>query len=328
MSEKSTCGTVSDVLRDFLRIAPWLVFALAILAEPCYPQTSPGQPLEDPNAVVRSMLSAIQNPELVRAGRGTATILAYTPFPDEGNVPGTVDFAFQGPRSRQDYFASAGGTKGARLCAWAVTEKCTYHLGSRAAWVIAADRPLHKSVGHDFHPEVFMTLHGMETEFMLKQMLLPIRKLSGVADSNGVIHLTSQYRSDDPNNRYTHTLRLSFDPGKGCHPVLLAMDTHFVDKTEKSGTQIMKVDWVKTGSGWYVSAADYKTHAIAAPEKGVHTQFKVTHFDPNAVVSDAEFTWEGLGVPEGMTISDHVTRRPGYRYALRPGASEPNQPPK
>jgi hypothetical protein len=151
-----------------------------------------------------------------------------------------------------------------------------------------------------------MHLGGMPAKDALEIMLRPDRELSGQVDGNEVIHLVSRWRTTEGTDPRDHAYRLSCDPRIGFLPILIASEFDFHKRPAESSRQVIKVNWVRHGQAWYVSSADYRIYCTGNPLKGTRVQVAVTQFDPKATISDAEFTLEGLGVTEGMTVIDQV----------------------
>jgi hypothetical protein len=79
---------------------------------------------------------------------------------------------------------------------------------------------------------------------------------------------------------------------------------------------------------FFAGPATYRFYSLGAPDQGEHAQFKITQFDPNAQIADAEFTLEGLGATEGMRIVDMIEGT-HFRYRLPvPEESERTESPE
>jgi hypothetical protein len=262
---------------------------------PAHSQTGATKPLDDPKAVLNNVLSAIQNVALVPSGRGTAIMTADARWPEPAEEPAIMDFVFKGQMSRFDRFVSVEGKKGARLHARVITERREFGINPQYGSVRPALHTLHYAVGADFHPQVFMHLGGMGINDIFKLMASPDNTLSADMDSNDVIHLVARCQGESRDGPYDHTLRVSVDTRRAFLPVLLAMEIDYHKQPARSQREMVKCDWVKWGSGWYVRSADYRFYAIGFPDQGDYERFEVTQFDPNAQISDTEVYVTGLG---------------------------------
>lgn len=279
---------------------------VSIFCVRCPAGTGAALSLDDPQAVVRAVQSALENVELVPSGRGIAMMTSSLPGQDAEPQPRIVDFVFKDQMSRLDSFAWVDGAKGPRQWARVITSKCRFGINPQYATISPVFRPLHCSVGKDFHPHVFIHLGGMPAKDALEIMLRPDRELSAQVDGNDVIHLVSRWRTTEGKDPHDHAFRLSADPRQGFLPVLIASEFDFHKRPAESSRQVLAVGWARYGGAWYVCSADYRLYATGYPLKGTRVQVTITEFDPNATISDAEFTLEGLGVTDGMTVIDKL----------------------
>jgi hypothetical protein len=287
-------------------ISAIILLLVGIFYRFCLAGTGTALPLDDPQAAVRAIQAALQNIELVPSGRGTAIMISSYPGQEGESQPTVVDFVFKDQMSRLDRFAWVDGAKGARDWAHIVTNKCQFGINPQYAVISPLFPPLHCDVGKDFHGNVFMHLGGMSAQDALEIMLRPERALSAQVDGNEVIHLVSRWRTTEGKDPRDHAYRLSCDPRIGFLPVSIASEFDFHKRPAESSRQVIKVNWVRHGRAWYVSSADYRLYATGNPLKGTREQVTITEFDPNATISDAEFTLEGLGVTDGMTVIDKL----------------------
>jgi len=233
-------------------------------------------------------------------------MISSYPGQEGESQPTVVDFVFKDQMSRLDRFEWVDGTKGPREWAHIIANKCQFGINPQYAVISPLFPPLHCDVGKDFHPDVFLHMKGIAIKELVELMARPIRTLSAKVDSNEIVHLVARAQNPDANNPFDHAYRISVDPHKEFLPVLLGQEVNFHKRPEDSDTLTINLDWSKYGSGWYVRSAEYRAYRIKTPDKKEHGQFTITQFDPNAEISDAEFTLEGLGVTDGTTVIDKL----------------------
>ena len=136
------------------------VIVACLLGCPSYAQEPDKLPLDDPNAVMEMLLSAVKAIEQPATGRGTATMkIENIGAPFEGKDL-TVDFAFKDQKSRVDIFESEAEGRGSRLQAIAKSDKGFLNVLQHEVFV---DRLKFypDNVGQDFHPDTFFTFLGV-----------------------------------------------------------------------------------------------------------------------------------------------------------------------
>ena len=294
--------------RVFLKV---LVFG-SLICCPSYAQTQETLPLDDPNAVVQMVLSALKAIEMPVTGRGTAIMKTenYREMFDDKEL--IVDFVFKDQKSRTDIFDSFKGGKDQRLNTKVLTDKHYYsvtHLNAS----IKQPRHFFRDYGRDFHPSTFMKFEGiLFTNWLDGLFDRPGVDGSVKLDNEGILHIVAHGFVEDPGDEEEHgfynEVHFAFDTQKGLLPVYLSDERTYNDPN-KWGKHEAKLQWTKYDSGWYVSHAEYCTQ----PRNFARRIITIKKFSPNIEVSDEEFAFDALEIPDGTEVVDSIAGTT-YRY--------------
>jgi hypothetical protein len=308
---------VRSIAQRFFQI----IFVIVLLA--CCPSYSGGSealPLDDPDAVVQRVLSALKNIELPATGRGTAVMETenYRHLTDKKEL--VIDFVFMDQTSRTDIFESRRGFTGSRLLAHVVSDKYVIKVHPSGADIGRFPRHRDRNIGLDFHPEVFMQFKGTVLTKKLENILkyMGQREHTSVElDDKGILHIVCRgqvaVRSKD--EVYNYEERMSFDTSRGLMPVLLKSTT---ETPERTGSTTVRLQWAKYDSAWYPSRAEY----VSQPGNRFHRVVTIESFTPDA--DEKEFILDWLDVPDGMNVVGAGKRR-WYKSPFRP-AEDPEIP--
>jgi len=272
-----------------------------------YAQVENALPLDDPNAVVRAILSALQAMEQPVTGRGRAVMRIENYLEEYENKELIALFVFRDQKSRVDIFESNGaGGVGSRLRARAKSDKAYCETVSDSAWIELPKRYDH-AVGKDFHPATFFDFLGASLEKTLKNQLTnPNLKKSVELNQEGILCLFSSAHAGVRRGKdYNEEIQLGFDTQKGLRPV--CYERIFRCSDGSWSARKVNLQWARFDSAWYVSAFEYSE----LPSNHLQVVGTVESFSPNAKVSDEEFTLESLGVPDGALVVDEIA---GVRY--------------
>lgn len=162
-------------------------------------------------------------------------------------------------------------------------------------------------------------------DMQLQSLLEGNSTLSTRLDSDGILHLIADYKSQ---NQSAHRV-ISIDPSKDYRLVrgLYIHENYF--SPDRSFTNYMDIDWEQYESCWYVKTARYAFYEGAHFDKDLSslepgklkksTTVTITDFHPNVNVNDSEFTLDGLDLPAGTLIVDRIV---GATYKYRIGVPE------
>jgi len=267
------------------------------------------------------VLSAVKSIESPVSGRGTAIMTMEKCVPNLDGKELIVDFAFKEQKSRTDIFESSGGSKGSRLQGRVKSDKYdfNYYSYTHEGW---GSSSIYRTKGHraiggqdfDFHPEVFKKLKGYSLIHCLETFLKAEESeidVSARLDGEGILHIVGRGHivGSTRSREYDHEVQLSFDTQKELVPVLCRSTFIYPEKTTSA---IVKLQWAKFNSLWYVSSAEHSVH-VGDDQPRKHITVTVKNFSPNVKVSDKEFTLNGLGIPDGVLVTDKVAGVT-YRY--------------
>ncbi|HUV62868.1 MAG TPA: hypothetical protein VMW24_03165 [Sedimentisphaerales bacterium] len=298
-----------------MRQNPLFGMALVLVSLVCSAACAPLEvalPLDDPNAVMRIVLSSLKAVEQPVTGRGTAVMKIENFFGDLDGKELTMDFAFKDKKSRVDVFESDREHRGSRIRATARSDEVCIQVLHE---VYCIDRPdnYDHAVGWDFHPDTFFQVLGEKSLAKWLQYELenprPSPDTSIELEDNGILRLSIRAhivvrREYDP-KEYDVQVTISFDTQKGYRPVFY--ERKFTNADGSWHAMQAKLQWAKSDSTWYVSAFEYNE----LPSNHRHTVGKIESFKPNVEVADGEFTLEGMGIVDGMYVDDKVK---GLRY--------------
>ena len=303
-------------------------FTVACVAySPSNAQVGEALPLDDPNAVMEMLISAVKAIEQPATGRGTAMIkIENVGVPFEGKDL-TVDFVFKDQKSRVDIFESEAEGRGSRLQAIARSDKGFLNVLQHEVFVDRLEF-YPDEVGRDFHPDTFFTfLGGMSLVEWFEYQLDPPepRVISVELDHDDILHVSVRIHVVVPKRpgraakEYDSEGTIRFDTQEGLRPVFFESKSTYSDGSWRA--RRANLQWAKFGSTWYVSA--FECHNL--PSNHRHTVGTVKKFSPNVEVSDKEFTLDGMDVPDGMRVNDMIA---GVRYRYEAAISlmeDPNR---
>ena len=291
------------------------VIVACLLGCPSYAQGPDKLPLDDPNAVIRVLLSAVKAIEQPATGRGTATMkIENIGVPFEGKDL-TVDFAFKDQKSRVDIFESEADGRGSRLQAIAKSDKGFLNVLQHEVFVDRIEF-YPDNVGRDFHPDTFFTfLGGMSLVEWFEYQLDPPepRVISVELDHDDIlsvsvrIHVVVPKRPGRAAKEYDSEVTIRFDTQEGLRPVFFEDKSTYSDGSWRA--RRANLQWAKFGSTWYVSAFECNN----LPSNHRHTVGTVKKFSSNVEVSEKEFTLDGMDVPDGIRVNDMIAGV-HYRY--------------
>ncbi len=291
----------------------WVILVVAsTICRPSLAQVPNPLPLDDPNAMIQTLLSTLKAMETPVTGRGTAVMTIENFFGDLDGKQLTVDFVFKDKSSRADVFESDGQHRGSRLRATASSDEVCIRVLHE---VYCIDRPQNydREVGWDFHPDTFFEVLGETSlakwlQYELENPRAPADR-SVELDSDGILRLSSRahvaIRRQSGSEEYDAQATISFDTQKGYRPVLY--ERKFTNTNGSWHARQAKLQWARFDSAWYVSAFEYNE----LPSNHRHTVGKIESFKPNVEVADGEFTLEGMGIVDGMYVDDRVK---GVKY--------------
>lgn len=290
-----------------------ILFVVCFACFPSYAQVTGTLPLNDPNTVLKIVLSAINNYQLPQSGKGTAIMKMMNPEFNKELFDGkelTVDFKFKGTSSRTDIFETSIDTKGSRLFSEAVTDKQVINFTPPFETAHIDGVQEHEKIGLDFHPDVFMHFSSSTLAELLKGgMEHPPDYASVEVDTDGILHyIAGVHLVQQDGEGFDEDIKLSFDTRKGLLPVSYFMKNKYVDPNKDWGREA-KFEWAKFGSGWYPTQAEY----FVQPGMRKHVVFTVKDFTPNVDVPDREFTLDRMNIPDGTTVYDSIK---GITYQL------------
>jgi hypothetical protein len=301
---------------------------MVVMCLACYSsceQTTDALPLNDPNAVLKIILSAINNYRLPLTGRGKAILKMeknYQLFDDKELI---VDFVFKGPSSRTDIFETNVESKNSRLLSEAVTDKQVISFTPTYESARISGFQEHNKIGLDYHPDVFLNFYGNALVKWLKGLILkteyPPDYTSVEVDTEGILHYIAGGHLVHEGEGYDQELKFSFDTNKGLLPISYYLDNKYVDPNKNWGGEA-KFEWSKFDSVWYLTQAEYSV----LRGKGKHVVFTIKDFTPNVDVSDNEFTLDGMNIPDGIMITDSIEHI-AYRYGTSPSVIEDTEEP-
>jgi hypothetical protein len=293
---------VLRVYRSFFLILIFLSMISGLLRA----ETMVTLPLDDPNAVLEEVISALKSVKLPARGRGTAVMRTENYRREFDNTELIVDFVFTEHLSRTDIFEASGGIAGARLFAQAVSDET--EISVHRDGVASGKRRRHLDIGLDFMPEVFMHFQRTSLESALKYAKGRIH-IETELDDEGILDIIWRQKVAirSPNELYDREIQMSFDMGKGLLPVLLRSITKGPERTSSS---IVRLQWSQYDSTWYPCRAD----CVLQPGNRHHRTILIKSFTPN--VKDERCLMEWLDVPEGFTLWDDPEER-WYKSNLR-----------
>lgn len=301
------------VVSTIHRVLPTAIVFTTLASCPYSAQASNPLPLNDPNAIVQTVIVALESLQFPPSGRGTATMkTTHAPYRDYAGKELIVEFAFNGQKSRMDVFDSDNGVKHSKIRSEVMSDKL--HIGISPpieAGIVDPPDPFYREVGRDLHPAAFMKCHHHPLSFWMELFLGPKVNLSATVDATGILQIVAKEhirtKRDGAELEYDHKLEFAFDTQNGLLPVRCKTGFTYPDRETYT---IDTFRWKMYDSTPYVSSVirDYKGESETS-----RTEFVITSFKPNVQISDDEFTLESLGVPVGMLIRDLIAGV-NYRY--------------
>lgn len=298
------------VLRGYRSFCLGSVFLVAGgICRPCRALDADTLPLDNPIAVIRALLPAVRAIELPAAGRGIAIVKTENFDRTVDGKEVMVHFAFNGDRSREDYFEYDGKYRGPRLRAVARSGKTCIRVGSEVYITDPQGYGSHE-IGQDFRPETFLRVFRTASlagwlEYQLDhQFDYPTANTerSVRLDDKGVLHVSVRTqgtpRTRDDRAEVERTVKISFDTRKGYRPVYYERRSMRANGSEF--TRQAKLQWARFGSVWYVLAFE----ANATTDRPRRVTGTIKEFRPDVSLSDAAFTLDGLDILEGTTVRD------------------------
>lgn len=269
---------------------------------------------EETKTVFETVIKAHSVMKKHTTGIGTALVEIYEKALNEKTKEPkkktrVVDFMFKGDLSRSAIFSTTDGKRNKLEMLWALGKEGSILHSGRQANVQKKPHPLFfNQLGYDFNPNAFNQYSNMPFTTYLKRVLAGPSTLSTNRNSNGVLHLISEYR----NQNTRQDLILSFDPTKGYRLVNSRWIAEYFKRTDRSYTQFLKLNWDKTRTEWYITSAKMTIYAGAhqSPKEALSAKAKlikstsitVTEFHPDVIVNDSKFTLDGLELPAGTRV--------------------------
>ena len=273
-----------------------------------YGQVTPALPLNDPNAVLKIVLSAMKNYNLPQSGRGTATMTMIKPEFNKELFDGKesiANFEFKGKLSRTDILDASVDAKEIRLQTSIVTDKQILSFTPTYKSARIDNVQDHDRIGLDFHPNVFMDfLSGSLAKLLNGLMKHPPAYASTEVDANGILHYIAGAHLEQDGEGFDQEIKLSFDTHKELLPVSCFMENKYADPNKNWGSESI-FEWAQFDSVWYPKQAE----SFVQPGKRKHVVFKVQYFVPNAEISDDEFTLQGIGIHDGIMLTDSILHK-------------------
>lgn len=276
-------------------------------------------------AVYKAAIEAFKAVEHPFTGKGSALVETYTRNNPSKTGKKKFDFMFKGDLSRSVRFGIKEGQLEQPEMLWATGKKCavTYNYSGGASVQRYPPRQFYHQLGYDFNPSTFMRYYLTPLDVQLERLLDGPSTLSAKMDSDGILHLISDYKDKNVNQQ----LVVSVNPNMGYRLVgSLAIMERFNQPSLYNYTDFLEVQWDKYESSWYVKSAKFASYdGIHSPEDRaslepgnlrMSTTVTVTEFHPNVEISDSEFTLNGLKLPVGTPVVDKIS---GIIYRIGSG---------
>ncbi|MBL7185140.1 MAG: hypothetical protein ISS70_02355 [Phycisphaerae bacterium] len=319
------------VLRKYSSLCLALV-VVGMICRPCGAQEPNKLPLDDPNAVMQVVLSAVKAIEQPTTGRGIAIVKTENYRESMDGKEFMVHFVFKDQKSREDYFEHDGEHRGPRVCAVAKSDKG--YITARSAVDIRPSESYRREIGRDFHPDTFLKFFGAQSlaewlKYQLEHKFdYPGTKTdrSVELDDDGVLHVSVRtYATTGTKHgreEIARAVKISFDTQKGYRPVYYERKVTRADGSWY--TRQAKLQWARFGSAWYVSAFECNL----LPSNRDHIIGTIKDFSPDVTVSDAEFTLEGMGILDRTFVHDRVAGKDYWYKSPKLFLADPEIPPK
>jgi len=275
-------------------------------------------------AVYKAAIEAFKAVEHPFTGKGSALVETYVRNNRLKTGEKKFDFMFKGDLSRSVRFGIKEGQLEQPEMLWATGEKCsiTYNYSGGASVQRYPPSQFYHQLGYDFNPSTFMLWYRTPFTVHTERLLDGPSTLSAKMDSDGILHLISDYKDQNVNQQ----LVVSVNPNMGYRLVgSLAIMERF-NQPFRNHTDFLQVQWDKYESSWYVKSTKFASYAgIHSPEDRaslepdnlrMSTTVTVTEFHPNVEISDSEFTLNGLKLPVGTPVVDKIS---GIIYRIGSG---------
>jgi hypothetical protein len=257
--------------------------------------------VDDPNALLRTAIAAINGIEQPTTGRGRARMTVKNGLTDYAPTEVVADFVFKNQCWRTDVFIRDASGDLSRLYCDAVSEKAGIRVYGGAATIEQVDA--HEcSIGYNFAPGVFINVTGYPvTEYLEGTMRRSDVQRSVQLDDKSILHYMTSSAERMPSGKPRAVERIWFDAQQGFRPVYYEGTHNRRDGTWS--TETIRLEWARYDGTWYVS----RVERDALPNHDIGFTFVVESFTPNADVNDREFTLDGLDIPDGLRIVDSIT---------------------
>lgn len=285
-------------------------------------------------AVYKAAIEAFKAVEHPFTGKGSALVETYV-----RNIPlltgeKKFDFMFKADLSRSTRFSIKEGKRDLREITWVVGKKCSITRNYSTNYASVQRNPqgqFYHQLGYDFNPSTFMLCYSTPLAVHTERVLDGPATLSTKMDSDGILHLITDYKDQDSYQRRV----ISVDPNMSYRLIGMIFIMERFDQPARSHTDFLEVQWYKYGSSWYAKTAKFASYAGAhSPEDRASleasnlrrsTEVAITEFHPNVEISDSEFTVNGLGLPIGTLIIDRIS---GAKYKIGSGPGSTDISPK
>ncbi len=266
-------------------------------------------------AVYKAAIEAFKAVEHPFTGKGSALVETYARNNPSKTGEKKFDFMFKGDMTRSVCFGIKEGQLEQPEMLWATGEKCavSYHYSGGASVRRYPPNQYYHQLGYDFNPSTFMQWYRMPLAVHTERLLDGPATLSAKMDSDGILHLISDYKDQNVNQ---HSV-VSVNPNMGYRLVGSIAIMERIDRPSRNHTDFLEVQWDKYESSWYVKSAKWASYAgIHSPEDRsslgtdnlrMSTTVTVTEFHPNVEISNSEFTLNGLKLPIGTQVVDKIS---------------------
>jgi len=273
-------------------------------------------------AVYKAAIEAFKAVEHPFAGKGSALVEMYGR--NTGSRKRMLDFMFKGDLSRSTRFSMKEGKRDIREITWVVGEKCAVTRNYSGGTSVQRNPPhqFYHQLGYDFNPNTFMLWYNTPLTVHTERLLDGPATLSAKMDSDGILHLISDYKDQNVNQQ----LVVSVNPNMGYRLVGSLAIMERIDRPSRNHTDFLEVQWDKYESSWYVKSAKFASYAgIHSPEDRASLDpgnlrrsiaVTVTEFHPNVEIRNSEFTLNGLKLPVGTPVVDKIS---GIIYRIGSG---------
>jgi len=289
------------------------------------------QASEDTIAVFKAAIEAFKAVEHPLTGKGTAISEMYDRHPKIGSSKKIVDFIFKGDLSRSTRFSMEKGKRDLREITWVVGEKCAVTRNYSGGTSVQRNPPhqFYHQLGYDFNPSTFMLCYSTPLTVHTERVLDGPATLSTKMDSNGILHLITDYKDQNTYQRQV----ISVDTNMGYRQVGFVSIMERFDRPDRNHTDFLEIQWDKYESSWYVKAAKFASYAgihssedISSLDPGNlrrSTEVTITEFHPNVEITNSEFTLNGLKLPVGTPVVDRIS---GTKYKIDSGPESTDMP--